>query len=110
MKKYLSLAIVLGAIAFASVSFLAQAEPEATAVEHAMDAAAPAADQAAKDAADCTAMAATPTTEGAQPTDAEKDAAFKKCITDKGHGGEAHTQEAPATEAAPAAEGEKAAE
>jgi hypothetical protein len=89
MKKYLTLAAVLGTIAFVSVSYLAHAEPEAgavtTAVEKAADApaAAPVMDAAAKDKADCDAAAAMKKADGTEPTMEEKDAASKKCMEDK---------------------------
>ena len=70
MKKYLSLAAVMGAVAFLSVSYLAQAQtpgaamaPAATApaaapaAGSAMQAASPAAVTYAKDRAECDALA-----------------------------------------------------
>ncbi len=94
MKKYLTLAAVLGAIAFVSVSYLAQATEPATSavttsVETAVDAAAPAVDadatvtttvETAVDA-DCTAKVAAEF-EGKTPTDDEKAAAVAKCEAD----------------------------
>ena len=100
MKKYLTLAAVVGAIAFLSVSYLAQAEPEAGAVP-APAVAAPAPADAApavavpppadamsvymKDRAECDTLASAATTEGAAPTDEEKAAALKKCLIGKNH-------------------------
>lgn len=80
MKKYLSLAAVLGAIAIVGVSFLAQAEPEAAAVtttittEHAADAVvAPVVDTRK----DCEAKAAA---DVSLTTDAAKMEAVEKCL------------------------------
>lgn len=107
MKNYLTIAAVLGAVAFVSVSFLAQATEPAAAP--AMEAAAPAvaADAAvaapAVDAAttECeTSVAAS--FEGKTPSDEEKAAAVKACVDAK-----AAATTTPAE--APAAE-EKAAE
>lgn len=110
MKKYLTIASVLGVIAFASVSFLAQADQQPagahTAVAAEEKAAAPAAadpsdgeaaadnaaaastpadDKFAKDDQDCATDATTPGKDGAVPTDADKDAAYKNCMQKKGH-------------------------
>jgi len=96
MKKYLSLAIVLSA---AFLSFSAQAQVPASPAANApattpanapaagatMKAASPAAITYAKDRAECDALASAPSTEGAAPSDAEKEAAIKKCLTGKGH-------------------------
>ena len=105
MKNYLTIAAVLGAVAFVSVSFLAQATEPAAAV--AMEAAAPAAAVAADAAVAPVADAATTecetsvaaSFEGKTPSDEEKAAAVKACVDAK----------AAAPAAAPAAE-EKAAE
>lgn len=108
MKKYLALALALGAIAFVSVSFLAQAEPQADnttmmSMEKAPDdavAMTPAVDPAAKDKEDCAAMAATPGADGAAPSEEAKNAAFEKCMASKGHGEDAEdpAADAPQTE------------
>jgi hypothetical protein len=118
MKKYLTLAAVLGTIAFLSVSYIAQAQqpaaPAATApaaapaAGSAMQAAVPAASTYAKDHAECEALASAPSTEGAAASDAEKTATLKKCLVAKGHTlAEIATEEAksaaPAAPAAPAA-------
>lgn len=119
MKKYLTLAAVLGAIAFISVSYLAQAEEKmmAPAAVAAPAAEAPAAAPAASYAADndtCGMLSSAPTTEGSAPSADAKDAAFKKCMMGKGHTEEelkkaaeaekkAAEGKAPAAEAAPAA-------
>ena len=94
MKNYLTLAAILGAIAFVSVSFLAQAEPEAQdamqraaspAVPVANDIAAeaiaePVVDPEVSDSDECLSLAAAPNAEGHEPTAAEKDAAFAACM------------------------------
>jgi hypothetical protein len=120
MKKYLSLAAVLGAIAFLSVSYLAQAQqpaaggamaPAAAPAAPAAPAAAPTAPAAApdaasaytKDRAECDALASAPTTEGAAPSDADKAAALKKCLVGKGHSEDEITKAEAAKSAAPAA-------
>ncbi|TAL27101.1 MAG: hypothetical protein EPN97_18260 [Alphaproteobacteria bacterium] len=104
MKKYFTIAAVLGVIAFASVSFLAQADQQSGNVV-AQGKTAPAgdpsdgeaaADNAAmmpvdgkfdKDDQDCSAVAATPDPKknGAQPTDAQREKSYKKCMIGKGH-------------------------
>ena len=128
MKKYLTLAAILGAIAFLSVSYLAQADektemapaaaekpadaPAAPADAMAAPAApvAPAAEPTAyeKDADMCDILASSPTTEGTPPTAEAKDTAFKTCITGKGHTDDemkmaADKKKAAATPAAPTA-------
>lgn len=104
MKKYFAIAAVLGAIAFASVSFLAQADQQSDNVMVRKKTAAPvdasdgeaAADNAAmmpvdgkfdKDDQDCAAKASTPdpNKNGAQPTDAQIENAYKKCMLGKGY-------------------------
>jgi hypothetical protein len=123
MKKYLALAAVLGAIAFISVSYLAQAQTggaaapaAATAPAAPAVAAAPAADAAPaaapvatfeQDNDTCSMISSAPTTEGAAPSAEAKDAAYKKCMIGKGHTEEelkkAADAKAAATPAAPAA-------
>ncbi len=104
MKKYLTLAALLGAIAFASVSFLAQAEENvAPAAEQAMEAAAPAVDAAVAPAVsveeDCKASASVAKADGTMPSAEEVDAAVKACV-------EAHAAPvATDVTAAPAEEG-----
>jgi len=104
MKKYLSLAAIMGAVAFLSVSYLAQAQtpaatapatgaamapaaaaPAAPAAGSAMQAASPAAVTYAKDRAECDALASAPSTEGAAPSAADKELGIKKCLAAKGH-------------------------
>jgi hypothetical protein len=137
MKNYLALAIVLGAIAFVSVSYLAQAQPKTGAVTTAVETAteapaapaadvvdaatgteAPVADMYAKDKEECTTMSSAATTEGAEMSAEATEAAFKKCMMDKGHteaeitakadeeakAAEEKADETPAAETAPAAE------
>lgn len=108
MKKYLTLAAFLGAIAFLSVSYLAQAEPEAApaaAAAASAPAAAPAVVDFAKDKAECDTLAAAATTEGATPTEAQKAESVHKCLVGKGHTEDAIKAEAEkAKAAAPAAE------
>ncbi len=96
MKKYLTLAAVLGAIAFVSVSFLAQADDHGTHSDTTMtEAAAPAAVDAV--ASECEASVAA-AHEGKTVTDAEKDAALKACVDAKA--AEAKTEVAPADHSA----------
>lgn len=78
MKKYLTLAVVLGAIALFSVSYLAKAEQHipAAAVTH-VDA-----ETVAKDAYACHTSAETASEETKIET-------FKKCMIDKGYTEEA---------------------
>ena len=110
MKKYLSLAAVLGAVAFLSVSYLAQAQtPAAGATTTTTTTAAPAPAAApdavvtyAKDRAECDVLASAATTEGAMPTDADKAASVKKCLAGKGHSLDEVTKE-EATRSAPVA-------
>lgn len=88
MNKYLSAAVVLGAI---FVGFSAQAQQPAAPVANApaanntMKNASPAEITYAKDRAECDALASAPSTEGAAPSDAEKKAAINKCLMAKGH-------------------------
>jgi len=116
MKKYLTLAAVMGAIAFLSVSTFAQAQAPAAApaggaamapaaapaAGSAMPAASPAAVTYAKDRAECDTLASAPSTEGAAPSAADKEASIKKCLGAKGHSadeitaGEATKSPAPA--------------
>src|SRR3990172_4138276 len=88
MKKYLTLAFALGAIALISISYLAQAEQKADTVA-APAADAPAAmapaDMYAIDSDMCNTMASAPTDTAAAPSMEAKDAAFKECMTGKGH-------------------------
>lgn len=92
MKKYLTVAAILGAIAFVSVSFLAQAtEHEATTtttiettapvVEHA-DHAEHAVDAVDAVTTECEATVAA-SFEGQTPSDEEKTAALKACVDAK---------------------------
>ena len=92
MKKYLTLATLLGAIAFLSVSYLAQADekPTAPAMMHAMPEPEPMHPGAAQspfkmDHDMCSMLASAPTTEGAAPSAEARDTAFKKCMIGKGH-------------------------
>lgn len=117
MKKYLTIAAVLGVIAFASVSFLAQADQQPGGVSGTVTAkdktaADPAADpsdgEAAADKADadsdasphemsgadvkynkddndCATSAETPDKAGNQPSDDQKNTAYRKCMQMKGH-------------------------
>ncbi len=117
MKKYLTLAAVLGAIAFLSVSYLAQAQQPAAGAAPAAPAvmapAAPAADAGgayAKDRAECDALASASSTEGAAPSATDKAASLKKCLSGKGHSDDEITKEeatrgtaAPSAPAAPTA-------
>lgn len=90
MKKYLTIAAVLGAIAFVSVSFLAQATEPAAAVSTTVEtnAAAPAAEAtttttvAADATKECEASVAA-SFEGKTPSDEEKAAAVKACVDAK---------------------------
>jgi len=99
MKKYLSLAVVLGALAFISVSFLAQAEPETSKVETvveqavesdvaapemAIEAVTPEVDAFIKDAEDCEASVAV-ANEGKETAPEAHDSAFISCLTAKGY-------------------------
>jgi hypothetical protein len=117
MKKYLTLAAILGATAFLSVSYVAQAQQPPGAAPAAAPApaaaapdaggamqAAPAAVGYAKDRAECDALASAPTTEGAAPSDADKAASLKKCLVGKGHSEDEITkEEAARSPAAPPA-------
>lgn len=109
MKKYLSLAALLGLIAFVSVSYLAQAQNETskakTAIEQAMEGHAPVATEGAESPANIEANAVSPDVakfmqsveacEGILAAEAEKletsvtqeqhDAAFTACMVDHGH-------------------------
>ncbi|MBI3441163.1 MAG: hypothetical protein HY052_05085 [Proteobacteria bacterium] len=95
MKKYLTLAATLGAIAFISVSYLAQATEQAAApaagtamIAAPAPAAAPAASAATSfkvDSDTCNMLSSAPTTEGSAPTADAQAAAFKKCMMGKGH-------------------------
>ncbi|MEZ0224746.1 MAG: hypothetical protein ACAH83_09355, partial [Alphaproteobacteria bacterium] len=104
MKKYFTIAAVLGVIAFASVSFLAQADQQSGTVM-AQTKTAPAgdpsdgeaaADNAAmmpidgkfdKDDQDCSTKASAPDPKknGEQPSDAQRDKSYKKCMLGRGH-------------------------
>lgn len=104
MKKYFTIAAVLGVIAFASVSFLAQADQQsgnAMVKQKAAPAPDPSDGEAAADNAAmmpldskfdtddqaCAVKADTPDPKknGEQPTDAQRDKVYKKCMLDKGH-------------------------
>lgn len=108
MKKYLTVAAILGAIAFVSVSYLAQATEATSEVTTAVEATttdAPAmqADVAvdAAVASDCEASVAA-SFEGKTATDEEKAAAVKACEDSKaGVSGDADMEVAPADETAP---------
>lgn len=111
MKKYLTIGAILGAIAFVSVSFLAQAEPETSAVTTAVEQAAqaPAADTMVAPApaddpakAECEAQVPAKNADGADLTEEEKVAAVAKCMADKALGNVAPAPEAMPVEAAPA--------
>jgi len=119
MKKYLSLAAVLGAIALLSVSTVAQAQQPAAAsattpagapvpvaapaTGSAMQAAAPASVTYTKDRSECDALASAPSTEGAAPSAADKEASIKKCLAGKGHAADEITKlEASVPATAPA--------
>lgn len=91
MKKYLTLAVVLGAMAFVSVSFLAQADDHTThsttTIMHSeTEAHANAVDAVA---AECEATVAA-AHEGKTVTDAEKETALKACVDAKA--AEAHAE------------------
>ncbi|MFH1157913.1 MAG: hypothetical protein V1721_03390 [Pseudomonadota bacterium] len=90
MKKYLTFAFLLGAIAFTSISYLAQAQVQkddvavSPAAEEMVVAPAVSFDEAyTRDSAECHVLASASTTEGAAPSDEVKEAAFRKCMTDK---------------------------
>lgn len=113
MKKYFTAAIALAAIAFVSVSYLAQAEHAA---DHKImpskmvaptDAAvppsatppgtvAPVVGDFAKDHETCTMLSSAPSTEGAVPSDEMKGAEYKKCMMGKGHTEDEMKAQAPA--------------
>lgn len=84
MKKYLALAAVVGVIAFASVSYLAHAEPQAaattTTAAPAVASPAGAMEMADKLKADCTVAAAAKKADGTEPTAEEKEVSMKKCM------------------------------
>jgi hypothetical protein len=101
MKKYLTLAAILGAIAIISVSYLAQADQKAADAGAAPAAAmapaaatAPVADTYAMDSDMCNTMASAPTDSAAAPAADAKDAAFTKCMTGKGYTKEVLAQKA----------------
>jgi hypothetical protein len=118
MKKYLTIVVVLGALAVLGTAYFAQANEQAAAPAAAGAAMAPAADAAmapaadaastfATDKAECESLAATASTEGAAPSDADKAAAVTKCLEGNGHSAEEITKQsapavAPAAPAAPA--------
>jgi hypothetical protein len=90
MKKYLTLAAVLGAIAFLSVSYLAQAESETKAPAAATEAATAPADAAAavavdlnKISADCKEAASAAKADGSKPSEEEVTKAFDACLKEK---------------------------
>jgi len=101
MKNYLTLAAILGAIAFISVSYLAQADEKMAAPPAAMhmdmDAPAPApapmgmpdpavtATPFAVDSDMCSMLSSAPAAEGVAPSAEAKDSSFKKCMIGKGH-------------------------
>lgn len=113
MKKYLTFAAILGAVAFLSVSYLAQAEDVAApAAEKAMapaaeavpaPAPAPASPELtyAKDRAECE-LVAVPATEAAASDTAAKAEALKKCLVGKGHSEDEVKTEEEKRAAAPA--------
>lgn len=119
MKKYFTIAALLGVIAFASVSFLAQADEKFDAAGTPAAAAATAATATAADSAAAPAEtkteAETVASEAATQDDEECaaaaensknpeeiEAAYKKCMADKGHtdegSGAADVKDAPAEE------------
>ena len=89
MKKYLTLAAVLGAIAFLSVSYLAQAESETKApAAAATEAVTAPADAAAavdlnKISADCKEAASAAKADGSKPSEEEVTKAFDACLKEK---------------------------
>ncbi|MFN7113043.1 MAG: hypothetical protein ACK4PK_01635 [Alphaproteobacteria bacterium] len=98
MKKYLSLAALLGIIAFISVSYLAQAQNETiraqTSIEQAVENAENASNEAVspevarfmQNAEECQTILATQAEETEQDiTQAQHDAAFTACMVDRGH-------------------------
>lgn len=104
MKKYLTLAAVMGVAAFAGASYFANAtevKTEAAVAVGEAHADATTVDQAAKDKAECEATASAKKDGGAEPTTEEKDAAIKKCMEDKTKAAETAPTDAmkPAVEA-----------
>ena len=104
MKKYITFAAILGLIAFISVSYLAQAQSQNTpAISAPTSAQKPAStpDTHAlpphvaymKDSIECNSLAAAANTEGATPTPAAKEEAFKKCMMGKTHTADEITKE-----------------
>jgi hypothetical protein len=109
MKKYLTFAAILGAAAFLSVSFLAQAADKAPSAEEEK----PASEKAfvaspdlayARDRAACD-IATTPATEDASQDPATKADALKKCLLSKGHTDEEVTKEESSRNPVPTTEG-----
>jgi hypothetical protein len=111
MKKYVSLAAILGAIACVSVSLPAQAQPSDAPATAPPVIAVPEANTYAKDRAECDALVSAPTTEGAAPSEGDKTAALTRCLTVKGHSADEIKKEeaAKATPAPPAASTDPAA-
>lgn len=112
MKKYLTFAAILGAIAFLSVSYLAQAESEAvkeavTATTTAETPAAPAVEgqiDLAKITEECKTEAAADKADGTKKTEEETTAAFNDCLKTKT--GSAMQQDVAPTDGAVVKEGE----
>ncbi len=110
MKKYLTFAAILGAIAFLSVSYLAQAESEAvkemtttttTITTTTAETVAPAVEgqiDLAKITEECKTEAAADKADGTKKTEAETTAAFNDCL--KAKTGSAMQQDAPVDGAA----------
>lgn len=103
MKKYLSVAVVLGAIAFVSVSYLAQAneampvttkttETTTTTTTTTTDQT----DAAVQAAKDCE-TSVNASFEGKMPTDADREAALKACVDAKIAGGVAADEDSATT-------------
>ncbi len=89
MKKYLTVAAILGAIAFVSVSFLAQATEHEATTTTTIETTAPVVEHAdhAEHAVDAVATECEATVaasfEGQTPSDEEKTAALKACVDAK---------------------------
>lgn len=98
MKKYLSLAALLGILAFVSVSYLAQAQNEITRTQTSVEQAAESGENASIEAVspdvarfmqnveECqTILAAEAENIESDITQAQHDAAFTACMVDRGH-------------------------
>ena len=95
MKKYLTFAFLLGAVALISVSSITQAQEDVVAspavvaekiavpAEIVVTPVVPSNEAYLKDSAECHALASASMTEGIVPSDGRKAAAFKKCMLDK---------------------------